>query len=416
MNRRVVVTGVGLVTPLATGVEESWNAILAGKSGIRHIQKFDVSGYDTQIAGEVLDFNPEDWLPKKAIRRLDPFIHFGIGATRMAWQMAKLPDPLSAEMAPKAGAILGVGLGGLHTLEETIADVIEKGDKARVSPFFIPKLIGNMLSGEAAIEFQLKGPNLCVVTACAAGSHAVGEAMKIIQRGQADLMVCGGAESVITPVTLKGFGSARALSTRNDEPAKASRPFDADRDGFIMSEGSGVLILEALESALERGADILAEVKGYGLTGDAYHMTAPDPGAGGFVRCMEMALADAGLGPEEIDYVNAHGTSTGLNDSTESKAINLAFGDYAKKLAVSSTKSMIGHMLGATGGVEAVFCVLALRDQVMPPTINYQTPDPECDLDYVPNQKREAKLKNTLSNSFGFGGTNATLIISEYQA
>ncbi len=415
MQRRVVVTGVGLVTPLATGVEETWSRILKGESGIDHIKSFDVSGYKTQIGGEVKDFKSEDWMPQKQIKRLDRFIHFGVGACRMAWQMAGLSDPLPHEMGVKAGTIIGVGLGGLHTLEETAAQIAEKGPQARVSPFFIPKLIGNMASGEVAIEFGLKGPNSCVVTACAAGSHSIGDAMRHIKYGTADIMVGGGAESVITPITLSGFGSARAISTRNDEPQKASRPFDLNRDGFVMSEGSGIMVLEELNHALERGATPMAEVVGYGLTGDAYHMTAPHPDGDGFIRCMQMALDDAGMEPADIDHINAHGTSTGLNDALESKAIAAVFGDHAYKIGVSSTKSMIGHMLGATGGVEGVFSVLAIRDQVMPPTINYETPDPECDLDYVPNVKREAKINAVLSNSFGFGGTNASLIFRQYK-
>ena len=415
MQRRVVVTGVGLVTPLATGVEESWSRILKGECGIDLIRSFDATGYKTQIAGEVKDFKSEDWMPKKSIKRLDQFIHFGVGATRMAWEMAGLNQPLSYDLGIRAGVVIGVGLGGLHTLEETMAKVLSDGPEARVSPFFIPKLIGNMGSGEVAIEFGLRGPNSCVVTACAAGSHSIGDAMRHIQRGTADIMVGGGAESVITPVTLLGFGAARALSTRNDDPQKASRPFEKDRDGFIMSEGSGIMVLEELEHALERGAAPMAELAGYGLTGDAHHMTAPDPEGDGFARCMQMALDDAGLKPTDIDYINAHGTSTDLNDALESKAIKRVFGEHAYKIGVSSTKSMIGHMLGATGGVEAVFSVLALRDQVMPPTINYETPDPDCDLDYVPNQKREAKIDAVLSNSFGFGGTNATLIFKKYQ-
>ncbi len=415
MQRRVVVTGVGLVTPLATGTEESWRRILAGESGIGTIQKFDVTGYKVQIAGEVLDFKPEDWLPKKQIKRLDTFIHFGIAATRMAWEMAGLPVPLEGEMAARTGCIMGVGLGGLQTLEATIPQVAAKGPQSRVSPFFIPKLIGNMLAGEVAMEFGARGPNTCVCTACAAGTHSVGDAMKTIQRGAAEVMACGGAEAVITPTTLQGFSSAKALSTRNHEPDKASRPFDRDRDGFVMSEGAGALILESLEHALERGAPILAELVGYGLSSDGYHMTAPDPSGDGFMRCMQMALDDAGLRAEDIDYINAHGTSTDLNDLTETKAIKGVFGEHAYKLAVSSTKSMVGHMLGATGGVEAVFSVLSLRDQVLPPTINYTTPDPELDLDYVPNTKREAAVKTVLSNSFGFGGTNASLIFTRYQ-
>ncbi len=414
MQRRVVVTGVGLITPLATGVEESWRRILAGESGISRIQRFDVSRFKTQIAGEVRDFNPEDWLPKKSIRRLDPFIHFAVAAAKMAWSMAGLPEPLDEDRAPRAGCILGVGLGGLQTLEENILLLAERGPD-RISPFFIPKLIGNMAPGEISMELHLTGPNTCLCTACAAGSHAVGEAMKVIQRGQADIMVCGGAEAVITPVTLSGFNAARALSTRNDEPTRASRPFDKDRDGFVMSEGAGVLVLESLEGALARGAKIIAEVVGYGLTADAYHMTAPDPTSSGFIRCMKMALDDAGLSPEAIDYINAHGTSTDLNDAGETKAIKAVFGEHAYKLAVSSTKSMIGHMLGATGGVEAVMSILALRDQALPPTINYETPDPECDLDYVPNVCRRTKVDKVLSNSFGFGGTNACLIFSSYQ-
>ncbi len=415
MKRRVVVTGVGLVTPVGIGVEETWQHILAGQSGIGLIQKFDASGFKTQIGGEVLDFNPQDWLPKKHIRRLDVFIHYAMAATRMAWEMAGFSGPLDPGLGPRAGCILGVGLGGLQTLEENVPRILDKGPKARTSPFFIPKLIGNMASGEVSIEFGLKGPNSCMCTACAAGSHSIGDAMKLIQRGAADMMVCGGAEAVITPTTLSGFGAARALSTRNHDPQGASRPFDKDRDGFVMGEGSGVLVLEALEHALERGATILAEITGYGLTADAYHMTAPDPSGDGFVRCMAMALEDAGLEPGQIQYINAHGTSTDLNDSTETKAIKVLFGEHAYRLAVSSTKSMIGHLLGATGGVEAAFSVLTLRDQVLPPTINYTTPDPECDLDYVPNHKRQARVENVLSNSFGFGGTNACLIFSQYR-
>jgi len=416
VQRRVVVTGLGLVTPLAIGVEETWQKILAGESGIRTIQKFDASGYKTRIAGEVLGFNPEDWLPKKHVKRLDVFIHYGVAATRMAWEMAGLATPLDNKLGARTGCIMGVGLGGLQSLEETIPSVAAKGSESRVSPFFIPKLIGNMLPGEVSMEFGAKGPNTCLATACAAGTHSVGEAMKTIQRGAADIMVCGGAEAVVTPVTLQGFGSAKALSTRNDEPDKASRPFDKDRDGFVMSEGSGVLILEALESAQERGANIVAELVGYGLSSDGYHMTAPDPTGDGYVRCMQAALDDAGFKPEDVDYINAHGTSTDLNDLTETLAIKALFGGHTKKLAVSSTKSMIGHMLGATGGVEAVMSVLSLRDQVMPPTINYTTPDPECDLDYVPNVKRQGSLRAVLSNSFGFGGTNASVIFAQYKA
>jgi len=302
----------------------------------------------------------------------------------------------------------------MQTLEETYFTLAQKGPD-KVSPFFVPKIIGNMAPGEISMEFNLRGPNLCLCTACAAGSHAIGEAMKIIQRGAADVVVCGGSEAIVTQITVAGFNAARALSTRNDEPTKASRPFEKDRDGFVMSEGAGMMVLESLESATARGAAILAELVGYGLTSDAHHMTAPDPEADGFIRCMRMAFKDAGLKPEDIDHINAHGTSTDLNDVTETKAIKAVFGDHAYKMGVSSTKSMIGHMLGATGGVEAVFAVLSLRDQVMPPTINYETPDPACDLDYVPNVKREAKLERVLSNSFGFGGTNACLIFARHR-
>jgi len=414
VQRRVVVTGVGLVTPLGTGVDKTWSGILAGHSGIGPITRFDCSAHKTRISGEVRDFNPEDWLPKKNIRRLDPFIHYAVGAARMAWEMAGLPLPLQGEAANLAGCITGTGIGGMQTLEETYFTLAQKGPD-KVSPFFVPKIIGNMAPGEISMEFNLRGPNLCLCTACAAGSHAIGEAMKIIQRGAADVVVCGGSEAIVTQITVAGFNAARALSTRNDEPTKASRPFEKDRDGFVMSEGAGMMVLESLESATARGAAILAELVGYGLTSDAHHMTAPDPEADGFIRCMRMALKDAGLKPEDIDHINAHGTSTDLNDVTETKAIKAVFGDHAYKMGVSSTKSMIGHMLGATGGVEAVFAVLSLRDQVMPPTINYETPDPACDLDYVPNVKREAKLERVLSNSFGFGGTNACLIFARHR-
>lgn len=414
MQRRVVITGVGLVTPLATGVDETWQGVLAGKSGIGRIQKFDTSALKCQIAGEVLDFNPEDWMNKKLVRRVDTFIQYAIAAGVQAWAMSGLPEPLAPEQAARAGCIMGVGLGGMHTLETTVATLEAKGPD-RVSPFFIPRVIGNMAPGEIAMRFQLWGPNLCITTACAAGAHAVGEAYCQIKRGIIDTAVAGGAESVITTCTVAGFTSARTLSLRNDEPERASRPFEKDRDGFVMAEGSGVLVLEELETAKARGANILAELVGFGLTCDAYHMTAPEPEGRGFILCMNQALDDAGLKPESIDYINAHGTSTELNDSIETKAIKGVFGDHAYKLAVSSTKSMLGHSLGATGGMEAAISTLALRDQVMPPTINYETPDPECDLDYVPNQKRPAELNYVMTNSFGFGGTNASLILARYQ-
>jgi 3-oxoacyl-[acyl-carrier-protein] synthase II len=411
----VVVTGLGLVTPLSTGVEKTWQGILAGKSGIGPITRFDTASFKTKIAGEVKKFDAEAWLPKKSIRRLDLFIHYAVAAARMALEQAGLPLPLDEERAPRAGCVIGVGLGGLITLEETILLLADKGPD-RVSPFFIPRLIGNMAPGEISIEFNLKGPNVCLSTACAAGSHAIGEAFEYIARGAADMILAGGAEAVITPVTVAGFTAVRALSTRNNEPEKASRPFDKDREGFVMSEGAGMMFLESLELAQARGAQIIAEVVGYGLSSDAHHMTAPDPTGAGFSSCMRMALTRAGLKPTDIDYINAHGTSTALNDATETKAIKEVFGEHAYKLAVSSTKSMIGHMLGATGGVEAVLSVLSLRDQVMPPTINYEIPDPECDLDYVPNVKREARLDYVQSNSFGFGGTNASLVFAVWRS
>jgi 3-oxoacyl-[acyl-carrier-protein] synthase II len=403
-----------MVTSLATGLEASWQKLLAGESGIRTIRKFDPSDHKTKIAGEVLDFNPEDWVPKKNIKRLDPFIHYAVAGARMAWDMAGLPERLTEQASYRAGCIMGVGLGGLQTLIGTAFTMQQTGPD-RVSPFFIPKLIANMSPGEIAMEFGLRGPNLCVCTACAAGSHAIGEAYRHIQCGGVDLMVCGGAEAVITPITLAGFNAARALSTRNDEPARASRPFDKDRDGFVMGEGAGVMVLEELRAAQNRGAEIIAEIKGYGLSCDAFHMTAPDNDCRGTTSSMRLALQSAGVEPERVDYINAHGTSTDLNDMLETKAIKEVFGPHAYKLAVSSTKSMIGHMLGAAGGVEGVITVLSLRDQVMPPTINYETPDPECDLDYVPNQRRAAKIDLAMSNSFGFGGTNASLLFGVYR-
>lgn len=414
MKRRVVVTGIGCVTPVATGVEETWSRILDGISGIGPVTHFDPEGLKTQILGEVNDFNPEDFIDKKKVKRLDRFIHFALASAKMAWDQAGFGEPFDDEQAFKAGSIMGVGLGGIATLTENYEIVMNKGP-ARVSPFFIPRLIGNMAPGAIAMEYNLRGPNLCVSTACAAGAHGIGESMRAIQYGGMDVMLAGGAESVSTRTTMAGFNAARALSTRNDEPEKASRPFEKDRDGFVMSEGGGVMVLEELEHAKARGANILAELVGYGLTCDAYHMTAPDPEGRGTTQCMALALKDAGLAPEDIQYINAHGTSTGLNDAAETVAIRRVFGTHADKLAVSSTKSMHGHMLGATGAVEAVLTVLTLRDQVMPPTINYETPDPECDLDYVPNHKREGQIQSAVTNSFGFGGTNASLVIKVYQ-
>ena len=411
MKKRAVVTGLGLVTPVGIGVLESWEALCRGKSGIGPITRFDAGGYKTRIAGEVKGFKPEDFVPQKMIRRLDVFIHYALAAARMAFEQSRLQ--ITPELAPWVGVITGSGLGGLRTIEETHKILLSRGPD-RISPFFIPMIIANMAPGQIAIEFGAKGPNLSLETACAAGAHAIGDSFKLIQRGAAKVMFCGGVESVITPLAVGGFNAMRALSTRNDEPEKASRPFDRDRDGFVIGEGSGIMLLEDLEFALERGASILGEIVGYGLTGDAYHMTAPSPDGDGAIRCLQMALDDAGLAPQEVQYINAHGTSTDLNDAAETMAIKAVFREHAARLAVSSTKSMIGHLLGGAGGVEAVISVLALRHGMIPPTINYENPDPDCDLDYVPNQARKADLSCVLSNSFGFGGTNAVLIFKKY--
>jgi 3-oxoacyl-[acyl-carrier-protein] synthase II len=411
LKKRVVVTGLGLVTPVGIGVQDCWEALCRGKSGIGPITRFDASGYKTRIAGEVKGFKPEDFVPQKMIRRLDLFIHYALAAARMALEQARLQ--ITPELAPWVGVVTGSGLGGLGTIEETHKILLSRGPD-RISPFFIPMIIANMAPGQIAIEFGAKGPNLSLETACAAGAHAIGDSFKLIQRGAAKVMFCGGVESVITPLAVGGFNAMRALSTRNDAPEKASRPFDQDRDGFVIGEGGGIMLLEDLEFALERGASILGEIVGYGLTGDAYHMTAPPPDGDGAIRCMHMALADAGLAPQEVQYINAHGTSTDLNDAAETKAIKTVFKEHSAQLAVSSTKSMTGHLLGGAGGMEAVISVLALLNGMIPPTINYETPDPDCDLDYVPNQARKANLSCVLSNSFGFGGTNAVLIFKKY--
>jgi len=411
LKKRVVVTGLGLVTPVGIGVQESWEALCQGKSGIGPITRFDADGFKTRIAGEVKGFNPEDFVPQKLIRRLDVFIHYALAAARMALEQGRLQ--ITPELAPLVGVITGSGLGGLRTIEETHKVLLSRGPD-RISPFFIPMIIANMAPGQIAIEFGAKGPNLSLETACAAGAHAIRDSFKLIQRGAAKVMFCGGVESVITPLAVGGFNAMRALSTRHEEPEKASRPFDRDRDGFVIGEGSGIILLEDLEFALERGATILAEIVGYGLTGDAHHMTAPAPDGDGAIRCMQMALSDAGLAPREVQYINAHGTSTGLNDAAETKAIKAVFGEHSAHLAVSSTKSMTGHLLGGAGGVEAVLSVLAMLKGMIPPTINYETPDPDCDLDYVPNLARKADLSCVLSNSFGFGGTNAVLIFKKY--
>ncbi|NDY42188.1 beta-ketoacyl-ACP synthase II [Dissulfurirhabdus thermomarina] len=411
-RRRVVVTGLGVLCPVGIGVEESWAAVTAGRSGIGPVTRFDTEGYACRIAGEVKGFDPTDFMPEKLAKRVDLFVRYGVAAAAMALEDAGLR--ITAEEAPRVGVITGCGLGGLGTIEHYRDVLVQKGP-SRVSPFFIPMAIPNMASGQISILFGAKGPNTVVCTACAAGTHAIGDACRAIQCGAADVMISGGTESVIVPLALSGFASLKALSLRNDEPERASRPFEKDRDGFVIGEGAGILVLEELGHALERGARIYAEVAGYGLTGDAYHMTAPpDDGEGG-ARCMQMALDDAGLAPEDVDYINAHGTSTALNDLCETRAIKTVFGEYADKVPVSSTKSMTGHLLGGAGGVEAVFTVKAIETGVIPPTINYETPDPECDLDYVPNTARKADVEVAMSNSFGFGGTNAVLVFRRYR-
>jgi len=413
MTRRVVVTGLGMVTPLGTGVEKNWEAACSGTSGIGPITKFDTTGFASQIAGEVKDFRSQDFMDKQQIRRFDIFIHYAIASARMAMEDSGLK--INDKNAHRVGCVTGSGLGGLGMLEHFHSVLMEKGPK-RISPFFIPGIIANMAPGQIAIEFSAKGPNLSIETACAASTHAVGEAFRLIRDGISDAMITGGAEAVITPLAVGGFCSMRALSTRNDAPEKASRPFDLDRDGFIIGEGSGILILEELDSALERGANIYGEVIGYGLSGDAYHVSAPEPEGEGAIQCMKGALDFAGLIPEDIDYINAHGTSTKLNDLSENKAIKSVFGDHAYKVSISSTKSVTGHLLGGAGGVESIFTLLTIKNGIIPPTMNYETPDPDCDLDYVPNTARKGKVRTAMSNSFGFGGTNASLIFRAYEA
>ncbi len=411
MKRRVVVTGVGLVTPLGIGVDETWTALCAGNSGIGEITRFDASAYATNIAAEVKNFRPEDFMQKKDAKRVEPFLAYAIAATRMAVEDSGLV--IDDSNGNRVGIITGCGLGGLNLIEETSVLIRKKGPK-RVSPFFIPMIIGNMAPGMISIYFGAKGPNSSVATACAAGTHAVGDAYNTIVRGAADAMITGGVESVISPCCIGGFNAMKALSTRNDEPHKASRPFDRDRDGFVVGEGAGILILEALESALERGAHIYAEIVGYGMSGDGYHMAAPAPNGEGASRCMSAALADAGISGNKIDYINAHGTSTPMNDLYETMAIKEVFKDNASKIAVSSTKSMTGHLLGASGGIEAVFTAKSIHENIAPPTINLDNPSDECDLDYVPNIARKMNIDYAMSNSFGFGGTNASLILTKY--
>jgi beta-ketoacyl-acyl-carrier-protein synthase II len=410
-KRRVVVTGVGAITPLGNNIAETWEAICKGTSGVGEITRFDTTDFPTRIAAEVKGFDPEKYIDKKEIKKMDDFIHYAIGASVMATENAGLQ--ITAENSPRIGVIIGCGMGGLSAIEHYHKVLLERGPR-RVSPFFVPMIITNLAAGQVSMYLGAHGPNSCTTTACAAASHAIGDAFKVIQRGDADAMITGGTEAVITPLAVAGFSSLKALSTRNNDPKRASRPFDLNRDGFVMGEGAGILILEELEMAKKRGARIYAEIVGYGMSGDAYHMTMPDPEARGVVRCMRMALADAGMEPEAVDYINAHGTSTPYNDKHETMAIKRVFGEHAYRLAVSSTKSMTGHLLGAAGGIEGIFTVLAIHHGIIPPTINYETPDSECDLDYVPLYARNARIRVALSNSFGFGGTNATLAFKEY--
>lgn len=412
VNRRVVITGIGLVTPVGVGVEENWKNITSGVNGIGKITKFDTSEFPVHIAGEVKKFNIEDYVDKKDIKRFDEFIIFALAAAEFAARDANF----NAEKVDsfRTGVVIGSGIGGFKTIEDTHSDYINKGSR-RISPFFIPSAIINMASGVVSIKYNLKGPNTSVVTACATGTHALGDAFKIIQRGDADLIFAGGSESAITPLALGGFANMKALSRRNDEPQKASRPFDKDRDGFVMGEGAGILILEELEHAKLRGAKIYAEVAGYGMTGDAYHITAPDESGDGAKRCMDMAIKDAKMSPKDIDYINAHGTSTPYNDVIETRAIKKVFGEHAYNLLVSSTKSMTGHVLGAAGSIEAAYTALAIYYGEIPPTINLDEPDKECDLNYVPNKMIKKAIKTGLSNSLGFGGTNASIVIKKYE-
>ena len=410
MKRRVVVTGLGLVTPLGVGKDNVWTKILAGTSGIAPITRFDVSRHETKIAGEVKDFKPEEWVPHKEVKKMDLFIQYSLAATKIAMDDSGLV--MENEERDRVGVIVGTGLGGLPTIEKYHQVLMERGPD-RITPFFIPMLIANLAPGQIAIQHGIKGPNLSIVTACATGGHCIGEASRIIQYGDADVCVAGGTEANLTPLTVGGFNAMKALSRRNEEPEKASRPFERDRDGFVVAEGAGIVIVEELEHALARGARIYAEISGYGYNGDAYHITAPAPEGEGFIRCMHMALKDAGISPHEVDYINAHGTSTDLNDAMETLAIKKVFRD--KAIPVSSTKSMTGHLLGAAGAIEAAFSILSIRDQICPPTINYENPDPACDLDYVPNVARKHDISVVMSNSFGFGGTNAVLIFRRFE-
>ena len=400
-----------MITPLGTGTEKSWQNLLDGRSGIRKITQFDATHFTCQVAGEVPDFEINQFIEIKEQKKMDRFIHFAFAAAKMAVEDSGLK--ITKDNADRIGVLVGSGIGGLSAIEHYHTILLEKGPK-RISPFFIPMLIINLAAGQISIYFGAKGPNSAVATACASGTHSIGDAFKIIKRGEADAMISGGTEAVITPLAVGGFSSMKALSTRNNEPEKASRPFDRDRDGFVMGEGAGIMVLEDMEHALSRGAKIYAEIIGYGMTGDAYHITSPPPEGEGAARCMRASLKDANIHPEEIEYINAHGTSTKYGDELETQAIKTVFGKHAYKLAVSSTKSMTGHLLGAAGGVEGVICALSIFNKIIPPTINLENPDPECDLDYVPNKARAMDTNMAMSNSFGFGGTNACIIFKKY--
>lgn len=408
--RRVVVTGIGAVSPLGTGNAKNWDALVAGRSGVDLITRFDTTDLSVKIAGEVKDFNPEDFIEKKEVKKMDLFIQYALAAAHFAMEDSGLQ--ITEENAERVGVLVGAGLGGLPTIEKYHSAMLEGGYK-KISPFFIPMLIINLAPGHISIKYGAKGPNLSSVSACATGTHSIGDAYHMIKRGDADAMIAGGTESTVTPLGIGGFSVMKALSTCNDAPQSASRPFEKNRDGFVLAEGAGIVILEEYEAAKKRGAKIYAEIVGYGLSGDAYHLTAPAPEGEGAARCIKMALNNAGVNPEQVDYINAHGTSTPFNDYFETLAVKKVFGEHAKKLMVSSTKSMTGHLLGAAGGVEAVFSLMAMDKGVVPPTINYQEPDPECDLDYVPNIARDAKITYAMSNNFGFGGTNATLLFKK---
>lgn len=411
MNRRVVITGIGLVTPVGLTTAANWETILAGKSGIGPITRFDASGFNTRIAGEIKDFDPSQFVDKKEIKKMDRFIQYAIAATTEALNESGLK--ITPENAERIGVIVGSGMGGIETIVNTDSTCREQGPN-RVSPFFIPSCVINLAPGQISIRTGAKGPNFSPVSACATGTHAIGEAFHIIKRGEADAIIAGGAESTVIPVAIAGFGNMKALSTRNDDPEKASRPFDSERNGFIMGEGAGILILEELEHAQRRGTKIYAELIGFGMNSDAYHITSPAPDGSGAARCMELAIASAGIKKEEVHYINAHGTSTLVNDAMETKAIKMAFGEHARKVLISSTKSMTGHLLGAAGAVETAYTALALYHQIIPPTINLENPDPECDLDYVPNKARKAEIKVGISNSFGFGSTNACVALKKF--